>query len=178
MEKQTTWVLDPAHSELTFRVKHLMISNVKGYFKNFEASFQAEGDDFAKGIAHAKIDVTSVSTGSEDRDGHLRSGDFFDTDNFKEIVFESTELIRFDEENGQLRGRLTIKDVTRNVLFDIEFGGLNKDPWGNTKAGFTLTGKISRGDFGLIWNTALETGGVLVSDEVKVHADLQFLKKA
>jgi polyisoprenoid-binding protein YceI len=155
-----------------------MISNVKGAFKTFEASILAEGDDFAKGTAHAKIDVASVSTGSDDRDGHLRNADFFDTDKFKEILFESTELTRFDEENGQLKGKLTIKDVTRSVTFDIEFGGVNKDPWGNTKAGFTLTGKISRGDFGLNWNAALETGGVLVSDEVKVHADLQFLKKA
>jgi polyisoprenoid-binding protein YceI len=178
MDKQTTWVLDPAHSELTFKVKHLMISNVKGSFKAFEAIINTNGEDFGTGTTEATIDVASVTTGSDDRDGHLRSADFFDADQFKTIAFNSTELNRYDEENGQLKGKLTIKGVTRDVAFDIEFGGVNKDPWGNIKAGFTLTGKINRGDFGLNWNAALETGGVLVSDEVKVHADLQFLKKA
>jgi len=178
MEKQISWVLDPNHSELTFKVKHLMISNVKGAFKSFEASILTEGNDFNDAVALASIEVNSISTNSEDRDKHLLNDDFFDAGKFPGIEFKGTGLTRYDEENGQLKGSLTIKGVTKEVNFDVEFGGVSTDPWGNVKAGFALQGRINRSDFGLTWNANLETGGVLLSDEVKINADLQFLKRA
>lgn len=177
MENQTTWAFDPAHSEITFKVKHLMITNVKGEFKNFNATLTSNGTDFNNAIATATIDVSSISTNNEDRDNHLKSADFFDVENQKEIKFESTSFTKFDEENGQLKGSLTIKGITKEVSFEIEFGGISKDPWGNEKAGFSLNGKINRTDFGLTWNAALETGGVLVSEDIKIAAEVQFTKQ-
>jgi polyisoprenoid-binding protein YceI len=176
MANTTTWAFDPTHSELTFKVKHLMIANVKGEFRNFSAQLTTEGDDFSKATAQAIIDVTSIDTNNADRDGHLKSGDFFDAENHPNIQFASTSFQMFDAENGQLKGNLTIKGITNEVSLDVEFGGISQDPWGNVKAGFSLTGKINRNDFGLSWNAALETGGVLVSEEVKLAAEIQFVK--
>ncbi|MBS4060920.1 MAG: polyisoprenoid-binding protein [Bacteroidetes bacterium] len=178
MSDKTSWVIDPTHSEILFKVKHLMITNVKGEFRKFEASVQSIGDDFSKGSVKAKIDATSVFTNNNDRDNHLRSADFFDVENFAELSFEGTSFTKLDDENYQLKGLLTIKGISKEVSFDVEFGGINKDPWGNQKAGFSLSGKINRKDWGLNWNAALETGGVLVSDEVKINAELQFVKQA
>ena len=178
MEKQTKWVIDPTHSEILFKVKHLMITNVKGEFRKFDASFVTTGDDFSKAAIHVSIDAASVYTNSDDRDGHLKSGDFFDVDNHKEITFDGTSFRKLDEDNYRLKGNLTIKGISKEVSLDAEFGGINKDPWGNEKAGFSLNGKINRKDWGLNWNAALETGGVLVSDEVKISAEVQFVKQA
>lgn len=172
----TKWVIDPSHSELLFKVRHMMISNVKGEFKNFNA--EIEGADFQSGSVKARIDSASVFTNNEDRDTHLRSGDFFDADNHKEILFESTSFKKVDDENYKLTGQLTIKGTTNEVTLDVEYGGINKDPWGNEKAGFSVSGKINRKDWGLNWNSALETGGVLVSDEVRINAEVQFVKQA
>jgi len=172
----TKWILDPAHSELTFKVKHLMISNVKGEFKKFSSEFT--GDDFTKAKIHVSIDAASIFTNDDNRDQHLKSADFFDVENYKEISFEGTSFTKVDDENYQLKGMLTIKDVSKEVTLQVEFGGINKDPWGNEKAGFSINGKINRKDWGLNWNAALETGGVLVSDEVKISADIQFAKQA
>ena len=177
MANQTTWVFDPAHSEITFKVKHLMITNVKGEFKQFEASLKTEGDDFKNATASAIIQVGSISTNNTDRDNHLKAADFFDAENFQTIQFESTSIDRFDDENGQLKGKLTIKGITKEVSLDLEFGGISKDPWGNEKAGFSVNGKINREDFGLSWNAALETGGVLLSTDVKIAAEIQFVKQ-
>lgn len=176
MASTHTWVLDPTHSELVFKVKHLMITNVKGAFNSFEAAI--DGDDFTKAPVTASIDVNSIDTNNADRDGHLKSGDFFDAAQFPAITFAGTSFTKKDEENYVLKGNLTIKGISKEVTLDVEFGGANKDPWGNEKAGFSVSGSISRKDWGLNWNAALESGGVLVSDEVKIHAELQFVKKA
>ena len=122
--------------------------------------------------------MASISTNSEDRDNHLKSADFFDAEKFSTIQFDSIFLERFDAENGQLKGNLTIKGITKEVSFELEFGGVSKDPWGNEKVGFSLNGKINREDFGLTWNAALETGGVLVSSDVKIAAEIQFVKQS
>lgn len=178
MENSTKWVLDPTHSELTFKVKHLMISSVKGEFRNFNATINAVGADFSKATVSVNIQAGSIFTNNDDRDGHLKSADFFDAENHKEINFTGTSFTKLDDENYQLKGNLSIKGVTKEVSLDVEFGGVNKDPWGNEKAGFSLSGKINRKDWGLNWNAALETGGVLVSDEVKINAEVQFVKQA
>lgn len=171
----TKWVLDPSHSELYFKVKHLMITNVKGAFNSFNAAI--DGDDFEKAPISLTIDVNSISTNNADRDAHLKGGDFFETDKYPSITFKSAGLKKEDEDNYKLTGELTIKDVTRPVVLDVVYGGANKDPWGNDKVGFEVKGKFKRSDFGLNWNAALETGGVLVSDEVKLEAEVQFVKQ-
>lgn len=170
------WVLDPTHSELTFKVKHLMISNVKGEFKNFTAEIDQE--DFKSGKVKVNIEASSIFTNNTDRDNHLKSVDFFDVENHEHLTFESTNFTKVDDDEYKLRGLLTIKGVSKEVFLDVEFGGTNKDPWGNTKAGFSFSGKINRKDWGLNWNAALETGGVLVSDEVKIGGEVQFVKQA
>lgn len=176
MENATTWVLDPAHSELTFKVKHMMIANVKGSFNNF--SVEVDGNDILTSSVLVKIDTSSIDTNNIDRDNHLKSADFFDIENNKEILFKSTSLKQKDGNEYELKGMLTIKGISKEITLDVEFGGINKDPWGNDKAGFTVEGKINRKEWGLNWNAALETGGVLVSDEVKIAAEIQFAKQA
>lgn len=172
----TKWILDPAHSELTFKVKHLMITNVKGEFRKFNA--EIEGNDFTKAKISAAVDASSISTNDDNRDTHLKSQDFFDTTNFNEILFSSTSIKKNGNEDYKLNGLLTMKGISKEVALNVEFGGINKDPWGNEKAGFALSGSISRKDWGLNWNAALETGGVLVSDEVKIGGELQFVKQS
>lgn len=167
----TTWKLDPTHSELTFKVKHMMISNVKGEFTNFKAEITSEDDNFSKAKVSATIKTDSVFTNNTDRDAHLKSADFFDAEKYPAITFEADAL------TGDVTGNLTINGVTKPVTLDVDFGGIGQDPWGNTKAGFSFEGKIKRSDFGLNWNAALEAGGVLVSDEVKIAGDLQFVKQ-
>ena len=166
----TLWKLDPTHSEITFKVKHMMISNVKGEFKTFTAEIEAEDDTFTTAKASATIQADSVDTNNADRDAHLKGEEFFNTAAHPEITFEADSL------TNPVTGNLTINGVTKPVTLDVEFGGINKDPWGNIKAGFSFEGKLKRSDFGLNWNAALEAGGVLVSDEVKIAGDLQFVK--
>ncbi len=171
----TKWILDLAHSELLFKVKHLMISNVKGEFKSFKA--EIDGDDFRNSQVSVSIDTASIFTNSDDRDNHLKSADFFDAENHPVITFRSVSFNHVSDENYTLTGHLKIRGVEKEIKLNVEFGGINKDPWGNEKAGFSLNGKISRKDWGLNWNSALETGGVLVSDEVQLLGEVQFLKK-
>ena len=173
--ENTKWVLDPSHSELGFKVKHLMISNVKGYFSNFEGTIN--GSNFDKAPIQVKIDPSSISTNSDDRDKHLKSADFFDVENFGTMTFESTSLEKVNDEAYKLRGNLTIKNISKEIVLDVEYGGVNKDPWGNEKMAFEVNGKINRKDWNLNWNAALETGGVLVGDEVKINAEVQFAKE-
>jgi polyisoprenoid-binding protein YceI len=177
MAAKTTWVIDPTHSEVAFKVKHLMISNVKGSFGEFSGQVLAESDDFSNAEISFRLNAESISTGVADRDGHLKSPDFFDVGNFREITFASGMLIKTKGEEYALTGNLAIKGISLPVNLDVEFGGLMTDPWGNEKAGFTLSGKISRKDFGLTWNAALEAGGVMVGDEVRISADIQLLKQ-
>jgi polyisoprenoid-binding protein YceI len=174
----TKWVLDPTHSEILFKVKHLMITNVKGEFRKFNASLTSDGSNFSKAAVSVTIDADSVFTNEENRDNHLKGADFFDVENHKEITFVGTSFDKVDEDNFTLKGMLTIKGVSKEISLDVEIGGINKDPWGNEKAGFAISGKIDRKDFGLNWNAALEAGGVLVSEEVKINAEVQFVKQA
>lgn len=176
METTTKWVLDPTHSELTFKVKHMMIANVKGEFKNF--SIEVGGDDIFKSAINVTVDTTSINTNNEQRDGHLKAPDFFDVENHKAITFKSISLQKTDGDEYELKGNLTIKEVSKEIALAVEFGGINKDPWGNEKAGFSIEGKINRKDWGLNWNAALETGGVLVSEEVKIFGEVQFVKQS
>ena len=176
--RRTKWALDPAHSEISFKVKHLMITNVKGQFNKFNAEATTIGDDPSTCDVHAVIDTDSISTNDESRDKHLRSADFFDVDKHEKIVFKGTSFKKIKGDHYELVGILTMKDIGKEVKFDVEFGGINKDPWGNQKAGFSLSGKINRKDWGLNWNAALETGGVLVSDEVKISGEVQFIRKS
>ena len=166
----TKWNLDTAHSEITFKVRHMMISNVKGAFNTFTAEVEAEDDTFKNAKVSATIQTDSIDTNNADRDTHLKSADFFNVEQNPTITFESDSLA------DDVTGHLTINGVTKPVQLEVEFGGINQDPWGNIKAGFTFEGKIKRSDFGLNWNAALETGGVLVSDEVKISGELQFVK--
>jgi polyisoprenoid-binding protein YceI len=174
-QTKTKWTLDLAHSELAFKVKHLMISNVKGVFRKFTA--EVNGEDFATAKAHVSIDASSVFTNDDGRDGHLKGAEFFDVENHPEISFASSSFQHVADDNYKLAGTLAMKGVSKPVVLDVEFGGINKDPWGNEKAGFSVSGKINRKDWGLNWNTALEAGGVLVSDEVKISAEVQFVKQ-
>lgn len=173
----TKWALDPTHSELQFKVKHLMITTVTGNIKTFSAELDSEGDDFTNAAISFSGEINSIDTGNGDRDGHLKSGDFFDAEKFPAITFKSTSVEK-DGSDYIVKGDLTIKDVTKPVKLNAEFGGIATDPWGNTKAGFTLSAKINRTEFGLTWNAALETGGVMVSEEVKILGELQFVKQA
>ena len=175
---RTKWAMDPTHSELLFKVKHLMITNVKGEFRKFNTELTSVGTDFSTASVKVTIDASSIFTNEDNRDGHLKGADFFDVENHKEITFEGTSIKKSDDNNFKLTGNLTIKGVCKETTLDVEFGGVNKDPWGNEKAGFSVSGKISRKDWGLTWNAPLETGGVLVSDEVKINAEIQFAKQA
>ena len=174
---KTKWNLDPTHSEIGFKVRHMMITNVSGSFGNFDVQVETEGNDFTTSQIEFTADLNTISTGNNDRDSHLKSGDFFDTTRYPKLRFLSTALIKKDEANFELIGDLTVRDVTRPVTLDVAYGGIGKDPWGNEKAGFTISGKINRTDFNLNWNAALETGGVLVSEEVKLYAEIQLVKQ-
>ena len=169
------WTLDPTHSELQFKVKHLMITNVTGQFGGLSGEIESENEDFKKTKINFSADVNTINTSNEQRDVHLKSADFFDSASFPELKFSSTA---FDASEGKVTGELTIKDVTKTVTLDVVYSGTNTDPWGNLKAGFSIEGKINRTDFGLTWNAALETGGVLVSEDVKISAEVQFVKQA
>ena len=177
-QSRTKWSIDPVHSEIAFKVKHMMLTNVNGAFKTFTATAESEGEDFIANTIHLDIDAASINTGVDDRDGHLKSADFFDVEVHKALTFVGTSIKKVDVDNFQLTGNLTIKGVTKEVKLDVEYGGVNKDPWGNEKAGFSITGKINRKDFGLVWNAALETGGVLVGEDIKLSAEVQFVKQA
>ena len=167
-----TWTVDPAHTEVGFTARHLMVTKVRGQFKDVEGTVTV-AEPFSASQVQATVKLASVDTGSADRDAHLKGADFFDVENNPEMTFVSTEV-----SEDTLKGDLTIKGVTRPVAFDLEFGGVATDPWGNTKAGFEATTEINRKDFGLEWNVALEGGGVLVSEKIKVKLDVQLLKTA
>ena len=173
------WVLDPTHSEVQFKIKHLMITNVSGSFNIFQATVQTEDEDFMKAKVSFTVDIDSISTGNEQRDGHVKSPDFFDAATYPKIKFETTKFESVDNDGSyELYGNLTIKETTKNIKLDVEFGGVVKDHYGNTKAGFSINGKINRKDFGLTWNAITEAGGIVVSDEVKIACELQLIEQA
>ncbi len=169
----TTWNLDPSHSEVNFKVKHMMIANVTGNIGKFDVKAESDDDNFSNPKVEFTADMSTLTTGDAQRDGHLKTADFFDVEKFPEMKFKSTGF-----SGGKLKGLLTINDKTNEVELDVEEGGSGKDPWGNFKMGFTISGKINRKDWGLTWNAALETGGVLVSEEVKIHGEIQLVKQA
>lgn len=172
---KTTWKIDELHSEIQFKIKHLVISTVTGSFSKFSAEAETNGDDFAGGKINFTADVSSISTGSEQRDGHLKSPDFFDVANHPTIEFLSDKVTKSDE-GYIVNGILTIRGISKPVKLNVEFGGTAKDPYGNFKAGFEVSGKINRSEFGLTWNAATEAGGIVVSDEVKIAANVQMVK--
>ena len=167
-------VIDPAHSKVQFKVKHLMISNVSGSFKEFEGNVSMNEDDYSSAKINFSINAASIDTEAADRDAHLKSADFFDVENYPKITFEGNGLTPKDEDTFELKGNLTIKDVTKTVTLEVEFGGFMTDPWGNKKAGFSVTGEINRKEWGMTWNAALEAGGVLVGDKIKLNCDIEF----
>ncbi len=172
----TKWNIDPTHSEVTFKVKHLMISTVTGRFKVFEGKAESEDDEF-KNIQNIefKADVKSIDTNNDQRDEHLRSADFFAAEEHADMIFKAE---KFDVTSEKLQGELTIRNTTRPVTLDVELGGVVVDPYGQTKAGLAVSGKISRKEFGLTWDAVTEAGSVVVSDQVKLNVEVQFVKEA
>ena len=174
----TKWKLDPTHSEIQFKVKHLMITTVTGYFKTFDAEVETEGDDFstAKNIVFT-ADIDSIDTNNAQRDTHLKSADFFDAENHSQLKFTGSSYDASGD-SAKLTGDLTIRGITKPVTLTVDFGGIVVDPWGQTKAGFTVNGKISRKEFGLTWSAVTEAGQVVVSDEIRLNAEIQVVKQA
>ena len=174
----TKWVVDPVHSEIQFKVKHLMITTVTGYFRKFNVEVETEGDDFTKASRIVvTADIDSIDTNNAQRDTHLKSPDFFDAGQYSELKFEGKKYEKSGD-NYKLFGDLTIRSVTKPITLDIEFGGIVKDPYGQTKAGFTVTGKIRRKEFGLVWDAVTEAGQIVVGDEIRILAEIQLIKQA
>ncbi len=172
------WVIDPMHSEIRFKIKHLMISNVTGSFNSFEGTATTEGDDFKNAKISFSAAIDSIDTGNEQRDGHLKAGDFFEAEKYPTLDFVSTKTENEDADGFDLYGDLTIKGTTKNVKLNVEKGGVAKDAYGNTKAGFTVSGKIDRKDFGLTWSALTEAGGLMLGDDVKLDVEVQLAEKA
>ncbi|QAY67638.1 YceI family protein [Paenibacillus protaetiae] len=175
---KTNWVVDAAHSSVDFYVKHMMIAKVKGTFHQFDASIEADLEDLANASIAFNIDLNSVDTRNADRDNHLRSADFFDLDNYPALTFRSTGIVRNSDGEYDLFGDVTLHGVTRSETFALSFEGSGRDPWGNEKAGFSASGVLRRSDYGLSYNAVLETGGVLIGDEVKFTIDVEAAKQA
>ena len=174
----STWTIDPTHSEIGFKVKHLIISTVSGKFAQFQGTVEADKADFSDAKINFSADIDSIHTGNEQRDGHLKSGDFFDGASHPKMLFSSTALTLKSGSDYELKGDLTLKGVTKPVTLSVEFGGIQNDFYGNTVAGFEITGKINRQDFGLAWSAVTEAGGVVVADEVKLAINVELIKKA
>jgi polyisoprenoid-binding protein YceI len=177
MASKTKWVIDPAHSEVGFKVKHLMITNIKGNFGEYDASIYTTGDDFLTAEVDFWINAASINTSNPDRDTHLKSADFLDTESHPQITFRGNTYEPVDNDGSyNIYGDLTIRGITKRIKLGVEFGGVMRDPWGNEKAGVTVNGKVNRKDWGLNWNAALEAGGVLVGDEVRIDCEFQLKK--
>jgi polyisoprenoid-binding protein YceI len=177
MATLTKWVLDPMHSEVQFKVKHLVISTVTGFFKSFEGSLETENEDFSGASINFSLDVDSIDTNQAQRDGHLKSPEFFDAEKYPKISFQSTSFTK-DGDNYTLVGNLTVKDVTKPITLAVEYGGTAGDFYGNTKAGFEITGKVNRKEFGLTWDGVTEAGSIVVGEDIKLIINVQFAKQA
>jgi polyisoprenoid-binding protein YceI len=173
----TKWVIDKSHSKVQFDVAHLVISEVTGQFKSFDGSVLSDKPDFSDAKIEVSIDVNSINTDDEKRDEHLKSPDFFDANKYPKITFKSKSLKKVNNNLYKLTGDLTMHGVTKEVVLDVQFNGIKNDPWGNTKAGFKVTGKINRNDFGLKYNAPLEGGGVLIGEEVNITCNVELLKQ-
>ena len=176
--ENTKWSMDPTHSEIQFKVKHLMISTVTGQFNKFNSFVEMENDDIKTAKVNFVADVNSISTNNDQRDAHLKASDFFDAENHPQLIFNGEKLEQINDENYKLYGTLTMRGISKKVTLDAEFGGTTTDPWGNTRMGFTVNGKINRKDFGVSFSMVSETGGLLLGEEVKINASAQFVKEA
>ena len=172
------WHIDAAHSEIQLSVKHMMIATVRGKFARFSGTIEADEQNPTAARVEVQIEAASIDTGNEQRDAHLRSPDFLNVEQYPYITFKSTRVERLDEDHGRLHGELTIRDVTRPVVLEVEYAGMARSPWGTTNAGFSARTTINRKDWGLNWNVALETGGWLVSDEIKVNVEIELVQQA
>lgn len=171
------WKIDPAHSEILFKVKHLMITTVTGSFKDYDLQVETETDDFTTASKiEFTADIDSITTNNDQRDTHLKSADFFNAEEHAQLRFSGKKYEAHGDE-AKLHGDLTIRGTTKPITLHVEFGGIVVDPYGQTKAGFTITGKVSRKEFGLTWNAITEAGSVVVSDEIKIHAEVQLVKQ-
>jgi len=173
-----SWQIDPAHSQIQFTIRHMMISNVRGRFENFTGVVEFNEQDPTRSSVDVQIEAASINTREAQRDGHLKSPDFLNADKYPYLTFKSKRIEKTDATHGRMIGVLTIRDIAKEVVLDVEYSGQAKSPWGTTSAGFSATTKINRKDWGLTWNQALETGGVLVSDEVTVNIELEIVKQA
>jgi polyisoprenoid-binding protein YceI len=175
---KTVWNIDPTHSEIQFKVKHLVISTVTGHFRQFEGTVETEGDDFATASIHFEANTASVDTNQTQRDEHLRSVEFFDSEKYPKMTFQSTSIEKTDDDTYTVTGDLTIKDITKSVELKAEYGGSMTDFYGNYKSGFEISGKLNRKEFGLTWAAVTEAGGIVVGDEVKLVLNVQLARPA
>lgn len=174
----SSWAIDPAHSEITFKVKHLVVATVTGKFNAFSGSVESASEDFSNAKIAFEADVNSINTGNEQRDGHLKSDDFFNAEQYPKLVFRSTSFTKTSGNDYKLVGDITIRNITKSIELTAEYGGTAVDPWGNTKAGFEVNGKIKRKEFDLKWDALTEAGGAVVSDDVKLHLNIELHKQA
>ena len=174
----TKWNIDPSHSEIQFKVKHMMITNVTGQFNQYRASMESSREDFNDSVISFEADVNSITTYNEQRDGHIKSDDFFNAEKFPLVKFSSKKKKKTGDDKYELTGNITIRDIIKEIKLIAEYGGTMTDPYGQVKAGFELSGKINRKDFNLKWNAVTETGGIVLADEVKLHLAVQMVKQA
>lgn len=174
----TKWIIDNTHSEIHFKVRHLMVSWVTGSFKQFNAIVETENEDISTAKVHFTADIDSISTNNEQRDAHLRTGDFFDAENHPQLIFESERFEKTGIDNYKVYGTLTMRGVSKKIILNAEYGGMTQDPWGNTRFGFSVSGKINRKDFGISFSMVSETGGILLGEEVTISANAEFVKQA
>ena len=174
---KTAWAIDPTHSEVGFKIKHLVISTVKGKFEAFEGTVETEEDQWEEANIEFSAKIDSINTGVADRDAHLKSDDFFNAESYPELKFKSTSLVKIGEGKFELTGDLTIRDITKSIKLNVEHGGTVVDPYGNTKAGFEISGKINRKEFGLKWDAVTEAGSIVVSDDVQLDLNVQLVKQ-
>jgi polyisoprenoid-binding protein YceI len=172
----TKWALDPTHSEIQFKVRHMLVSNVTGHFKTFNATVATDGDDMQTAKVHFTADINSISTNNEQRDAHLRSGDFFDVDNHPQIIFDADGLEKTGESDYKMNGTLNMRGTAKSISLNVEFGGMIQDPWGNTRVGFSVGGKLNRKDFGVSFSMVSETGGILLGEDITINANVEFVK--
>jgi polyisoprenoid-binding protein YceI len=172
--QQKTWVSDPVHSKIGFTAKHMVISNVHGQFDNYKIEVKPAGPDVKDSEIYVEIDAGSINTGVTDRDNHLKSPDFFDAEKYPKLTFKSKSVKKIDDENYKLVGDFTIRNTTREIELDVEYGGKIKDPWGNERVGFTVTGSLNRFDYDLKWNALIETGGAVVGKTIKLNCAVEF----
>ncbi len=174
---QTEWAFDKAHSKVGFSVTHMVIAETEGTFQSYEGKVVAENDSFENAEITLNVDISSIDTDNEKRDNHLKSDDFFNAEKYPEMTFKSRKFNKIDDKNWELIGDLTIRDITKEVKLDVVMNGVITDPWGNTRAGFKLTGELNRFDYNLKWNKIMEAGGLVVGETVTINANVELIKQ-